>query len=232
MSKIIYKSKRYNARSVLAALMFGVVATGCSTIDNPTGASINSHPIQVAESVERLELYTRPDGLSLTARDQEAVRQFIQEFGRFGHGPLYVNLPVSPSHAGGVRQAQGMIQQSLAIAGLSQAPVQTGQYQVAQNIAAPVIVSYRRLKTLPKKCGLNTNLLATYSNGPYEDFGCAYNANLAALVEDPRQFIEPYSLSAPDARRRREVYDRYIQGENPASAQPERQEVTAEDNGG
>jgi len=40
------------------------------------------NPIKVAETIERLELYTRPNGLELSARDKLAVAQFLDGYGR------------------------------------------------------------------------------------------------------------------------------------------------------
>ena len=47
--------------------------------------------IQVAESIERLELYTRPNGLELSARDKLAVAQFLDGYGRTGDCLLYTS---------------------------------------------------------------------------------------------------------------------------------------------
>ena len=70
----------------------------------------------------------------------------------------------------------------------------------------------------------------TYANQSYSQFGCSHTANLAAMIQDPRQLIQPYELTAPDSQRRQTIYDKYIEGENPASVQPDRQDVAAQDN--
>jgi len=41
--------------------------TACSTPSASTGPTVFNNPVQVAESIERLELYTRPNGLELSA---------------------------------------------------------------------------------------------------------------------------------------------------------------------
>jgi len=54
--------------------------TACSTPSASTRPTVFNNPVQVAESIERLELYTRPNGLELSARDQVAVSQFLQSY--------------------------------------------------------------------------------------------------------------------------------------------------------
>lgn len=212
----------------LVILTAAAALSACSTPTASTGPSVFSNKIQVAESIERLELYTRPNGLELSARDQVAVSQFLQSYGRRGTGPLYVNVPNSSGLGLGTQQAQAIIRQSMASIGLGGAAVQTGQYQAAYGSPAPVVVSYRTLKTVPQDCRHQGDLTDTYANQPYDSFGCFHTANLAAMIGDPRQLIEPYDMTIPDSQRRQTIYDKYIKGENPASTQPARQQVSVE----
>lgn len=188
------------------------------------------HPIQIAESIERLELYSRPDGMALSARDQDAVAQFIANYAQHGDGPIYINVPNRPGMSRGLQDAQSIISSNLSRMGRGGSNVQTGQYQVAAQGPAPVIVSYRRLKTMIPDCGHLDSVNMTYNNQPYPEFGCAYNANLAAMVGDPRQLLSPYDMAPGEAARRMVVYDKYIQGENPASDLPSRQDISTEGN--
>ena len=210
----------------ILALASGLIA--CSTPKPYAPPMVNKNKIKIAESIERLELYTRPTGLELSARDQVAVGQFLQGYGSRGEGPLYINVPSSTAQGIGAQQAQNVIRQSLSQLGMSGAPVQTGQYQAAYGTPAPVVVSYRTLKTIPQDCRNSDDLANSFANQPYSSFGCYHTANIAAMVSDPRQFIEPYGSTPPDSQRRQVVYDKYIEGENPASAHPDRQEVNVD----
>jgi len=209
-------------------IAIGAVVTGCATPVASTGPSIYNNKVQVAESIERLELYTRPNGLELSARDQVAVSQFLQGYGRRGNGPLYINVPNSSASGLGTQQAQAVIRQSLSAIGLGGAAVQTGEYQSAHGSPAPVVVSYRMLKTVPQDCRQLGDTTNTFANQPYDNFGCFHSANLAAMIGDPRQLLAPYEMTVPDSQRRQTIYDKYIAGENPASSQPDRQQVSVE----
>jgi pilus assembly protein CpaD len=205
--------------------MFGLVS--CTTPTASNGPVSGWSNIEIAETVERLELYSQPNGLVLSARDETAVAQFLQAYGRFGDGPLYVNMPSGQTTGVGAQQTQQLIKRIMGNVGLGGAPMQSGQYQSAMGQPAPVVVSYRRLKTVPQDCRNTGNMSMTYNNQPYDGFGCSYHANLAAMIEDPRQLLEPYALTPPDMQRRMQVYGKYIEGESPASAQPDRQDISS-----
>ncbi len=217
----------------LINMVCGILAAGtlvaCATPSASTGPVIFSNKIQVAESIERLELYTRPNGLDLSARDQAAVNQFLQSYRQSGNGPIYLNIPSNAASGLGVQQAQALIRQNLAVLGLSNTGMQTGQYQASYGSPAPVIVSYRTLKTVPADCRQLGDVTDTYNNQTSDNFGCFHSANLAAMIGDPRQLLDPYEMTIPDSQRRQTVYDRYIEGENTASTQPDRQQVSVEE---
>jgi len=173
--------------------------------------------VQVAESVERLELYTRPNGLELSARDKLAVAQFLDGYARSGDGPLYMNRPANAMSGLGTQQAEAVIRGLMAQSGLSGQSLQSGQYASRPGAPAPVVVSYRTLRTIPQDCRALDSLTDTYSNQTHSTFGCFQSANLAAMVTDPRQLLEPYAGGQPNAQRRQVIYDKYIQGESTAA---------------
>lgn len=173
--------------------------------------------VQVAESIERLELYTRPNGMELSARDKLAVAQFLDGYARSGDGPLYVNRPANALSGLGTQQAESVVRGLMAQGGLNPAAVQTGQYATEPGVPGPVVVSYRTLRAIPQDCREMDSFTNTYSNQPHSTFGCFQSANLAAMVTDPRQLLEPYASGQPNAQRRQVIYDKYIQGETTAA---------------
>ncbi|NNE58002.1 MAG: CpaD family pilus assembly lipoprotein [Hellea sp.] len=220
-----YSPKSFKA-SVLTGLSLAILA-GCASPMESQPPTLMRHPIQVAESIERLELYARPDGMSLSARDQHAVAGFLEGYARYGEGPLHMSVP-NHSNAG-TAQTTSMVREMMSGMGLGGNAVQEGQHQAAAQFS-PVVVSYRRLKALPRDCSINANLANTYSNQPYPNFGCSQSANLAAMIDDPAQLLAPNEMGPANMRRRMTVYDKYIKGENPASALPNRQEISSSDN--
>ena len=218
-------------RSAVTALG-GIALLGlgaCTTYMPSYPPSPERNPIQISESIERLELYAGQNGMSLSARDRDAVLGFLQSYGQYGDGPLYINSPSNGASNSGIAQTNSLIRQDLAGLGLSNTAVQSGQYQAASGAPAPVVVSYRRLKALPQDCRAMNPLTWTSTNQPSASFGCSQSSNLAAMVSDPRQFLEPYAMTEPNSARRMTVYDKFIKGENPASEQPARQQLSSEE---
>ena len=56
------------------------------------------------------------------------------------------------------------------------------------------------------------NLAATGGNKPYQNFGCAITANLAAQIADPRDLSRPAAPTSSDATRKSAILDKYRQG--------------------
>ena len=228
-------SKRSSIHTIKPASLLGKSLVGLTLITGLVGCATQQplvspdevrYPVEVAESIERLELYTRPNGFELSSRDTDAVALFVNNYKRFGNGPLHINVPQHSSTGLGAQQAQSLI---AGMVGFQAANViAKGQYAANPQAPAPIVVSYRHLKTLPRECGFFNNLTATGSNRPGPAFGCTQSANLAAMIQDPRQLIAPLPLDRADIQRRIEVYDRYIQGEDPSSVQPPRQVISAD----
>jgi len=210
------------------ALVSVFLLAACATPAPSYEPAAVRNAVQVAESIERLELYTRPNGLELSARDTLAVSQFLDGYAYSGDGPLFINLPANALSGLGTQQAEAKIRQLMAQSGISSAALQTGQYASAPGQPAPVIVSYRTLKAIPQNCDNGMNLLSTHSNQPHANFGCFQSANLAAMISDPRQLLEPYAAGTPNAQRRQVVYDKYIEGTPTSSEINPRQEIGVE----
>lgn len=210
-------------RQVILASIGAGLLSACSTPSPSYAPTPLRNQIEVAESIERLELYARPEGLELSARDQYAVGQFLESYRVRGDGPLYVNLPAGKITATGTQQANTLVRTLMAQSGINPAALQSGEYQSESNAPAPVVVSYRTLRAIPADCRFMDDLTRTYNNQPNQSFGCSQNANLAAMVADPRQFLEPYPSSSPNSQRRTVVYDKYIKGESTAAERPPEQ---------
>ena len=208
------------------ALIGLFVLSACATPAPRYEATALRNPIQVAESIERLELYTRPNGLELSARDTLAVSQFLDGYAQSGDGPLFINRPAHAVSGLGTQQAEAKIRTLMAHNGLNPAAIQTGQYRSNPSQPAPVVVSYRTLKAIPQDCSVMNDLTSTYNNQPHKTFGCFHSANLAAMVTDPRQLLEPYAPGTPNAQRRQVIYDRYIEGQPTAAEVNPRQDIS------
>jgi len=168
--------KRLNTSklAVLGLLASASVLGACASPSASFGPTHMRNPVQVAESIERLELYTRPNGMELSARDKLAVAQFLDGYGRSGDGPLYINRPANALSGLGTKQAEAAIRGLMAQNGLNPAAWEAGQYDSKPGAPAPVIVSYRTLRAIPQDCREIGNIADTYNNQPHgiSDVSC------------------------------------------------------------
>lgn len=225
--KIIRKAYVFNALVAGSVLLTGCLQGGATF--EPTH---RLNPVRVAESIERLELYARPNGLELSKRDEYAVANFIEAYKAQGSGPLYINRPASALNTAGVSQTNALIDRLMSHSGLNPVSAQSGTYYTRPGDPAPVVISYRTLQAIPQDCTGVGDLTQTGNNSVMPEFGCFASANLAAMISDPRQLIEPYASQAPNAQRRQVVYDRYIDGASTASDRPDGQRVSSQSSGG
>jgi len=81
-------------------------------------------------------------------------------------------------------------------------------------VSSPVIISYRRNAAIVHKCGdWPESSAKTYTNRPTWSFGCATQNNLAAMIDNPRDLIEPRRSTPADAQRRDTVFAKYRTGD-------------------
>ena len=205
--------------AVLAAAFIAPVALGGCLQGPDLPPTTVRNQVTVAESIERLELYPRRDGMTISARDRNAMAGFLAAYGQGGSGPILIHSP--EGEGAGVQAAKGEVKMAMASVGLSGTALRTESYPARGNQPAPVVVSYRRLKTLIPDCrGKQIDLRITGRNAPTPDWGCAHTANIAAMVADPEQFLGPYPLGPSNAARRMVIYDSYIQGTNTGAGIP------------
>jgi pilus assembly protein CpaD len=222
----------FKTSGLALALASPALLSGCLQGGSLAEPTHRMHPVKVAESVERLELYARPDGLELSQRDEFAVSTFLEAYAAQGSGPIYINRPASATHTQGIQQTDALIDRLMSRNGIRPGSAQSGTYYSRPGDPAPVVISYRTLRAVSQDCASLGDLTVTHRNGVTPEFGCFASANLAAMITDPRQLIEPYAMQAPNAQRRQVVYDRYIEGTSTASERPDGQKQSSQESGG
>ena len=214
-------------RILAGTLAATAVLAGCET-SSQTIPTHRLNPAVVAESVERLELYSRPNGLSLSARDRSAVAQFVSDYARAGAGPIHINRPAGFGNGLGVQETDQLLRLVMAEVGVDPRAAQTGEYYVRPGDPSPVVVSYKALRTVPQDCGMLQSITSAGGTGVRPGFGCFASANLAAMIDDPRQLLGPLPAGTPNAQRRQVIYDKYIKGEETGAVRPEEQKINSQ----
>jgi pilus assembly protein CpaD len=93
-----------------------------------------------------------------------------------------------------------------------------------------VVVSYTRTYAVTTACGdWAEDLATTGENRAYENFGCASQQNLAAMVANPEDLAIPETSTPSDPTRRSQVFIDYRTPKSPATPIDEKQQVTVAD---
>ena len=198
--------------------LVGVAAAGCTAppLNNDARHVYNveqQFPIVVEPQVATLAVQT-DDGLDGLARgEDQRIAAFAQRWKARGQGMLTV---ASPANGGGSGGAMGELKKILASNGIGKGAVQYTSYPPASgDTQAPITLSFVAYAATASECGQDwsENLAFDPRNIPWPEFGCSTQHNLAAIIADPRDLVEPHASTPADAGRRTTVMDKYQKGE-------------------
>ena len=68
-------------------------------------------------------------------------------------------------------------------------------------------------------------------NKPYYNFGCANQRNMAAMVDNPSDLVQPRPETPPYTPRRTEAFEKYRKGTSSATAYPDAEKAKISDTG-
>jgi pilus assembly protein CpaD len=76
------------------------------------------------------------------------------------------------------------------------------------------VLSFARFEAEAPECAplWEQDLAHQSNNQPWASFGCATNANLAAMIEDPADLLRPRDMDPRDSNRRSTVMEAYREG--------------------
>lgn len=211
----------------LAALLLAAIlpALGaCQTGGDVTGSIYpqdyrDRHPIVLKDGARVLDVFVGgPSGL--VSREREDVTNFLAEYRQFGNGALVVQVPAGAGTNPSTQRALATIR---AAAG-GRASVRS--YEPGDpSVASPIRLTFRRLEAkVTSTCGLWPQDLGVSDtsfssrNEQYWNFGCAYQANLAAQVADPVDLVRGRAETPPDTGRRMYNFGQIRQGQDPSTA--------------
>lgn len=172
------------------------------------------HPIQVSSEEVILDLPVGHGGMS--AAERGAVGDFVTAYRREGYGTFEILGPSGTPNEVASQRVIGEVRQMAYSGGIPATAVSYAAYR-PKHAKAPVVLRYHRYAA-SASCGQwPTDLDKDWRNVPYENFGCATQSNLAAMVADPRDLHGPRGMTPRDSERRDVVFDNYRRGQ-PTSA--------------
>lgn len=159
------------------------------------------HPIGVTKG--ELQLTVSANSARLSSYDEDAVRRFAQQAVGANVNQISIRRPVGSLKADALA---GRIGQIMLEEGVGHERLVHATYSGK----GPISLAFVRYVAETTPCGdWSSNLSDDYSNGPYGNFGCAQQHNLAAMAANPKDLIQPRAQTPPDAGRRVQVLTDY-----------------------
>ncbi|HEX8899732.1 CpaD family pilus assembly protein [Vitreimonas sp.] len=206
-------------KSRLPLLVIGLSAlSACASVPTPEGPPVASaadrHRIQVTEAAERVEIPVAAGDATLSPGARAQVRNFASGYLRYGHGALIMSTPSNAANSDAASLLANETRMALVEAGVSYVAVAGSTYDAAGAGDAPIVLSFARFEAEAPECAplWEQDLAHQSNNQPWASFGCATNANLAAMIEDPADLLRPRDMDPRDSNRRSTVMEAYREG--------------------
>jgi pilus assembly protein CpaD len=203
--------------TALAAALAAALLGGCAArTDSVTVGSVpddyrTNHPIVIAEKEQVIDLPVGASDRGMTNTQRVALGGFLDNYDRSAAPPLTILVPVGSANQVAASEAGSAFAHYAKKQGVPASRIMISSYQAgAAEVSAPVRVSYTAITAQTNKCGRwPADLGETSENKHYANFGCSYQNNLAAQLENPADLLGPRKTTEVDAERRSVVIDDY-----------------------
>lgn len=203
---------------LVSALTAAALLAGCATASGPqadpttpTALDAWSREVKVVAMPQDIRLAPHETGLSVTQAG--ALEGFVAAWMKAeGRGMTVRASDTGPSARGSNRVAWDARDRLVSL-GVPAASIKMTAYDGADDPKAPVIISFTQFVAEVPQCGGWRNLSHSNDNRPYDNFGCAVTANLAAQVANPEDLVSPRDQQPVEAASRETMYDKYRKGE-------------------
>ncbi len=216
-------------RVALRIAAFGglaVLLAGCfqhtETVDNYPYDIRQRHPITLHQGQHKVEVFLGRYRGGLNPGQRADVLAFAQGWRHEGTGGIVVDVPSNRRMA---RAAADSLRQIYSIFAASRIPreaVHVRHYRAESTALASIKLDYSKLVASAGPCGqwphdLGPGGGATYQkNHPYWNFGCAMQHNIAVMVANPADLVQPRGTTPPYEGRRTVAIGKYSKGSDPS----------------
>ncbi len=187
------------------------VKVGKLLITNPKG----NHPIRVSKQIIKMHIPVRRGDYGLNAEKKMELGNFVDKYRREGEGRLILSAPAGQPNEVAAFNVLNDVRDTMKSHNIVRQMVKLTPYTPSGDPEAPIIVSYLGYKAVGPKCGaLTRDASADTANLPYEQLSCAVQANMAAMVANPKDFIKARDMTPRSGERRDQLWDKYVSGDS------------------
>jgi pilus assembly protein CpaD len=187
------------------------------------------HPIAIEEANRSVVIFVGQARGGLSAAQRADVIGLAQVWLREGTGAITADVPVDTPNARAAADSFREIQATLAAAGVPSRGVVARRYKPDDpRTMATIRLNYPKISAVAGPCGLWPEDLGPsiknksyFENKQYYNFGCAYQRNMAAMVDNPADLVQPRSETPAYTSRRATAFEKYRKGTSTATTYPE-----------
>jgi pilus assembly protein CpaD len=236
---------RNSALRVSGALAGIAIALGaCTHADEAVTASIpedykQRHPIAIAEQNRSIVVFVGHARGGLTAAQRADVMGLASTWTHEGTGAIHIDVPTDTPNARPAAESLREIQALLASAGLPPRGVIVRRYRPEdQRFMPPIRLTYSRIAAVAGPCGLWPEDIGPSAKNPrwfenrsYYNFGCSYQRNMAAMIDNPTDLEQPQPETPAYTMRRNAAFEKYRKGQPTSTTYPEADKAKLSDTG-
>jgi pilus assembly protein CpaD len=228
-----------------ALVGLAVVLGACThTDDVATTASVPDdyrlrHPIAIQEADRSVVIFIGHARGGLSGPQRADVMGLAQLWLQEGTGAITADVPVGTSNARAAADSIHEIQALLAAAGVPPRGLVVRNYHPDDpRQLATIRLNYPKISAVAGPCGLWPEDLGPsiknkgyFENKPYYNFGCAYQRNMAAMIDNPSDLVQPRTETPAYTMRRTEGFEKYRKGNSSATSYPDAEKAKLSDAG-
>jgi pilus assembly protein CpaD len=197
------------------------------------------HPIALQEADQSVVIFVGRGRGALSASQRTDVLGLAQTWLRDGTGAISADVPVDTPNARAAADSLREIQALLSAAGVPPNAIVVRNYHPHDpRQMAAIRLNYPRISAVAGPCGLWPEDLGPsikdksyFENKSYYNFGCAYQRNMAAMVDNPSDLVQPRPETPAYTRRRTEGFEKYRNGASSATTYPDSDKAKLSDTG-
>jgi pilus assembly protein CpaD len=197
------------------------------------------HPIAIQEADRSIVIFVGHGRGGLSASERSDVMGLAQSWLQEGTGTIVADVPVSTSNAAAAADSFREINALLVSAGVPPRGITVHRYHPDNpRQMATIRLNYPKISAVAGPCGLwpedlgpAINNKSYLENKPYYNFGCAYQRNMAAMIDNPSDLVQPRPETPAYTTRRTEAYEKYRKGTTTTTVYPEAERAKLSDSG-
>jgi pilus assembly protein CpaD len=244
MTAQIPLDRKRGVRTAGALVGLALALGACTHTDEVLTASVPDdyrlrHPIAIQEADQSVVIFVGHARGGLSAAQRADVMGLAQTWLREGTGAISADLPVGTPNARAAADSFREIQALLAAAGVPPRGIVVRHYHPQDpRLMATIRLNYPKISAVAGPCGLWPEDLGpsiknkSYSeNKSYYNFGCAYQRNMAAMIDNPEDLVQPRSETPPYTLRRTAAFEKYRKGAPTTTTYPDADKAKLSDTG-